>query len=62
MRQQNVLLASLSLYRYEWFLFLMYLGVIGALAHPSFINEEILEMPSESKQYLSSMNREEIIL
>lgn len=59
MSQQKSLSASLSLYRYECFLFLMYVGVIGALARPSFINEVILEMPSEPKQYLSSMNREQ---
>ena len=59
MRQQNSLSAILSLYRYECLLFLIYVGVIGVLARPSFINEEILEMPSEPKHYLSSMNREQ---
>jgi type IV pilus assembly protein PilA len=59
MSQQNSLSASLSLYRYECFLFLMYVGLIGVLARPSFINEIILEIPSEPKQYLSSMNREQ---
>ena len=57
MSQQKFQLSSLSLYRYECFLFLIYVGVIGALAQSSFINEEILETPSEPKQYLSSMNR-----
>jgi type IV pilus assembly protein PilA len=59
MSQQKFQLSSLSLYRYECFLFLMYVGVISVLARPSFINEIILEMPSEPKQYLSSMNREQ---
>ena len=59
MTQQNSLSAIISVYRYECFLFSMYVGIIGVLAHPSFINEEIREMPSEPKQYLSSMNREQ---
>ncbi|NJK69464.1 MAG: general secretion pathway protein GspH [Microcoleus sp. SU_5_3] len=59
MSQQKIQLSSLSLYRYECFLFLMYVGVIGVLARPSFINEIILEIPSEPKQYVSSMNREQ---
>ncbi|WP_265237154.1 type IV pilin-like G/H family protein [Lyngbya sp. CCAP 1446/10] len=59
MSQQKFELSSLSLYRYECLLFLIYVGVIGVLASPSFINEEILEIPSEPKQYLSSMNREQ---
>jgi type IV pilus assembly protein PilA len=40
-------------------LFLIYVGVISVLARPSFINEVILEIPSEPKQYLSSINREQ---
>jgi type IV pilus assembly protein PilA len=59
MSQQKSLSASISLYRYECFLFLMYVGIIGVLARPSFINEIILEIPSEPKQYVSSMNREQ---
>ena len=59
MSKQNSLSASLSLYRYECFLFLMYVAIIGVLARPSFINEIIQEMPSEAKEYLSSMNREQ---
>ncbi len=59
MSQQEFQLSSLSLYRYECLLFLIYVGVIGVLASPSFINEEILELTSEPKQYLSSMNREQ---
>jgi type IV pilus assembly protein PilA len=59
MSQQKFQVSSLSLYRYECFLFLMYVGVISVLARPSFINEVILEIPSEPKQYLSSMNREQ---
>ena len=59
MSQQKFQLSSLSLYRYECFLFLMYIGVIGVLASPSFINDEIMELTSEPKQYLSSMNREQ---
>ncbi|MEG3841307.1 type IV pilin-like G/H family protein [Microcoleus sp. herbarium14] len=59
MSKQNPLSASLSLYRYECFLFLMYVAIIGALARPSFINDIILDMPSEAKEYLSSMNREQ---
>jgi type IV pilus assembly protein PilA len=59
MNQQKSLSASLSLYRYECFLFLIYVGVISVLARPSFINEVILEIPSEPKQYLSSINREQ---
>ena len=59
MSKQNPLSASLSLYRYECFLFLMYVAIIGVLARPSFINEIILEIPSEAKEYLSSMNREQ---
>ena len=59
MTQQNSLSAIISVYRYECFLFSMYVGIIGVLAHPSFINEEIREMTSEPKQYLSSMNREQ---
>lgn len=59
MSQQKFQLSSISLYRYECFLFLIYIGIIGALAYPSFINEEILENSSEAKQYLSSMNREQ---
>ena len=59
MSKQNPLSASLSLYRYECFLFLMYVAIIGVLARPSFINEIIQEMPSEAKEYLSSMNREQ---
>jgi len=59
MSQQKFQLSSLSLYRYECLLFLIYVGVIGVLASPSFINEEIQEIPSEPKQYVSSMNREQ---
>jgi type IV pilus assembly protein PilA len=59
MSQQKFQLSSLSLYRYECFLFLIYVGVISVLARPSFINEVILEIPSEPKQYLSSINREQ---
>ncbi len=59
MTQQKFQLSSLSIYRYECFLFLMYVGLIGVLASPSFINELILEITSEPKQYLSSMNREQ---
>ena len=59
MTQQKFQLSSLSLYRYECLLFLIYVGVIGVLARPSFINEIILEIPSEPKQYLSSRNREQ---
>ncbi|PSB26136.1 general secretion pathway protein GspH [filamentous cyanobacterium Phorm 46] len=59
MSQQKFQLSSLSLYRYECLLFLIYVGVIGVLASPSFINEVILEIPSEPKQYVSSMNREQ---
>lgn len=57
MNQQNSLSAIISVYRYECFLFSMYVGIIGVLARPSFMNEEIGEMTSEPKQYLSSMNR-----
>ncbi|WP_293134657.1 type IV pilin-like G/H family protein [Microcoleus sp. bin38.metabat.b11b12b14.051] len=57
MSPENSLSAIISVYRYECFLFSMYVGVIGVLAHPSFINDKIREMPSEPKQYLSSMNR-----
>lgn len=59
MSKQKFQLSSLSLYRYECFLFSIYVGVIGVLARPSFINEVIMEIPSEPKQYLSSMNREQ---
>lgn len=59
MSQQKFQLSSLSPYRYECFLFLMYVAIIGVLARPSFINEIIQEMPSEPKQYLSSINREQ---
>jgi type IV pilus assembly protein PilA len=59
MSQQKFQLSSLSLYRYECLLFLIYVGVISVLARPSFINEVILEIPSEPKQYLSSINREQ---
>jgi hypothetical protein len=59
MSQQKFQLSSLSLYRYECLLFLIYVGVIGVLASHSFINEKIQEIPSEPKQYLSSMNREQ---
>ena len=59
MSQQKFQLSSLSLYRYECLLFLMYVGVIGVLARHSFINEEIQEIPSGPKQYVSSMNREQ---
>ena len=40
--------------------FLMYIGIIGVLARPSFMNEEIREIPSEPKQYFSSINRDQI--
>ncbi|MGB3268177.1 MAG: type IV pilin-like G/H family protein [Microcoleus sp.] len=59
MSPKKNLLSNLSLYRYECLLFLIYVGVIGVLARPSFINEVILEIPSEPKQYVSSMNREQ---
>ena len=59
MNQQKSLSAIISLYRYECFLFLMYVGIIGLLARPSFINDEIMELTSEPKQYVSSMNREQ---
>jgi type IV pilus assembly protein PilA len=59
MSQQKFQLSSLSLYRYECLLFLIYVGVISVLARPSFIDEVILEIPSEPKQYLSSINREQ---
>ena len=59
MNQQKSLSAIISLYRYECFLFLMYVGIIGLLARPSFINDEIMDLTSEPKQYISSMNREQ---
>lgn len=59
MSQQKVQLSSLSLYRYECLLFLIYLGVIGVLASHSFIKDENRDMTSEAKQYLSSINREQ---
>ena len=38
-------------------LFLMFFGVIGAMALPSFLNASNKPMISEAKQYVGSMNR-----
>jgi type IV pilus assembly protein PilA len=57
MSPQKIQSDSISVYAYECFLTLIYIGVICALARPSIPNEANQEQPSEAKQYVSLMNR-----
>ena len=57
MSQQNSKLTSIASNNGEWLVLLMGIGVISAIALPSFLRQGGKAKQSENKQYVSAMNK-----